>query len=61
MIAQPLAKQLAREVGGHSPLGGLLIGSVTQRLLHIAPCAVLALPSHRHDASLSPPHSYDAT
>lgn len=34
---------------GHSPLGGLLIGSVTQRLLHIAPCAVLALPSHRHD------------
>ena len=33
---------------GHSPLAGLLIGSVTQRLLHIAPCPVLVVPS-RHD------------
>jgi nucleotide-binding universal stress UspA family protein len=30
---------------GHSPIGGLLLGSVTQRLLHIAKCPVLAVPS----------------
>ena len=29
---------------GHTPLGGMLLGSVTQRLLHIAPCPVLAVP-----------------
>jgi nucleotide-binding universal stress UspA family protein len=29
---------------GHSPLAGLLIGSVTQRLLHIAPCPVISVP-----------------
>lgn len=30
---------------GHAPVAGLLLGSVTQRLLHIAPCPVLAIPS----------------
>jgi nucleotide-binding universal stress UspA family protein len=30
---------------GHSPVAGLLLGSVTQRLLHIAPCPVLAVPT----------------
>jgi nucleotide-binding universal stress UspA family protein len=29
---------------GHTPLAGLLLGGVTQRLLHIAPCPVLAVP-----------------
>ncbi len=30
---------------GRTALAGLLLGSVTQRLLHIAPCPVLAVPS----------------
>jgi nucleotide-binding universal stress UspA family protein len=30
---------------GHTPLAGLLLGSVTQRLLQIAPCPVLAVPA----------------
>lgn len=29
---------------GHHPITGLLAGSVTQRLLHKAPCPVLAVP-----------------
>lgn len=33
---------------GHTPLGGLLVGSATQRLLHLAPCPVLVVPvNHR--------------
>jgi nucleotide-binding universal stress UspA family protein len=30
---------------GHRPMAGVLVGSVTQRLLHIAPCPVLAVPA----------------
>jgi nucleotide-binding universal stress UspA family protein len=29
---------------GHSPVAGVLVGSVTQRLLHLASCPVLAVP-----------------
>lgn len=34
---------------GHTPIGGLLVGSVTQRLLHIAPCPVIAVPTRDED------------
>jgi nucleotide-binding universal stress UspA family protein len=36
---------------GRTALTGLLVGSVTQRLLHIAHCPVLAIPrpEHSHD------------
>jgi nucleotide-binding universal stress UspA family protein len=30
---------------GHTAIGGLLLGSVTQRLLQVAPCPVLAVPA----------------
>jgi nucleotide-binding universal stress UspA family protein len=39
---------------GHSALVGLLVGSVTQRLLHIAPCPVLAVPAAEHAVAESP-------
>jgi nucleotide-binding universal stress UspA family protein len=34
---------------GHTPLAGLLVGSVTQRLLHIAPCPLIAVPTRDLD------------
>jgi nucleotide-binding universal stress UspA family protein len=36
---------------GLGPVTGLVLGSVTQRLLHLAPCPVLAVPPARTDAS----------
>lgn len=33
---------------GHSPVAGLLLGSVTQRLLHISSRPVLAVPPETH-------------
>jgi nucleotide-binding universal stress UspA family protein len=39
---------------GHSPIAGLLLGSMTQRLLHIASCPVLAVPAGKHAAADAP-------
>ena len=36
---------------GHTPIAGLLVGSVTQRLLHISPCPVIAVPTRDADAN----------
>jgi nucleotide-binding universal stress UspA family protein len=39
---------------GHGPFVGALLGSVTQHLLHIAPCPVLAVPTGEHAESKEP-------
>jgi|SRR5215211_6120595 len=64
--AAHMVADAAREAGGdvivvgtrgHTPLAGLIVGGVTQRLLHIAPCPVMAVPpvkersGHHADAS----------
>ncbi|HJS95408.1 MAG TPA: universal stress protein [Solirubrobacteraceae bacterium] len=36
---------------GHTALGGLLLGSVTQRLLHLGSCPVLAVPTNGSHAT----------
>jgi nucleotide-binding universal stress UspA family protein len=59
--AQTLA-QVARDVEadaivvatrGQGPIAGALVGSVTQQLLHFAPCPVLAVPSVKQVAKRS--------
>jgi nucleotide-binding universal stress UspA family protein len=34
---------------GHGPVTGLVLGSVVLRLLHVAPCPVVAVPGHPGD------------
>jgi len=46
---------------GHSPLIGVFVGSVTQRLLHVAPCPVIAVPSGEHAESGEPELNSTAT
>jgi nucleotide-binding universal stress UspA family protein len=36
---------------GQGPIVGLILGSVTHRLLHIAPCPVLVVPAKDRDGS----------
>lgn len=62
--AGDMIADVARETGadlivvgshGHTAVAGLLLGSVTQRLLHIAPCPVLAIPPMKKRAASEAP------
>ncbi len=46
---------------GHRPMAGVLVGSVTQRLLHIAPCPILAVPAVLKQSEKSTPREYSTT
>jgi nucleotide-binding universal stress UspA family protein len=39
---------------GHTPIRGLVVGSVTQRLLHLASCPVLVVPVAVEAAAVAP-------
>ena len=58
--AAHMIAEVARKVGadaivagthGHGVVVGLLVGGVTERLLHLAPCPVLVVPSGRPGAA----------
>ncbi|MGZ4191706.1 MAG: universal stress protein [Solirubrobacteraceae bacterium] len=68
-IAEAIA-EIADQVGadlvvvgtrGHGPVGALMLGSVTQGLLHISPCPVLAIPPSAIKDVASAPESAVAT
>jgi nucleotide-binding universal stress UspA family protein len=42
---------------GRGPVAGLFLGSVTQRLLHVAPCPVLAVPPLVREPDHEPPRT----
>jgi nucleotide-binding universal stress UspA family protein len=46
---------------GHTALGGLLLGSVTQRLLFIGPCPVLAVPTVSRPVEEPKPIAFQAS
>jgi nucleotide-binding universal stress UspA family protein len=46
---------------GHTAIGGLLLGSVTNRLLHIAPCPVLSVPDRPSTTAATAGPSQPAT
>ncbi len=46
---------------GHTAFGGLLLGSVTQRLLHVATCPVFAVPAAARPPALSRSEAAQAT
>jgi nucleotide-binding universal stress UspA family protein len=57
-----LAEELGSEVivvgtRGHSAVSGVMLGSVTQRLLHEASCPVLAVPPIRETAPVAHPQA----
>jgi nucleotide-binding universal stress UspA family protein len=68
--AAQMIADVAREVGadvivvgtrGHGPIAGAVIGSVTQQLLHLAPCPVLAVPPAKQVAKRSQKREHAAT
>ena len=59
IAAQKEADLIVVGTRGHGQMAGILLGSVTQRLLHIAPCPVLAVPPTR--VAGSPSGNVEAT